>query len=148
MTSERYRFNDLNSMIDQVHALFDRWDDVEPATDYASERWYLAKLAVHEWLANLVQHAQFPDEPEVWLEVNRDGSSLECVIEDNSEGFDLAGQMRTRSRIADAFPERGMGLLLLHACAHDLTYLRRDDGWQRLRFRVDDGFQRPVNIPF
>lgn len=148
MTSERHRFDNLESMIDQVHALFDGWDNGEADSGYASERLHRAKLAVHEWLANLVQHARFPEHPEVWLEVSRGETALECVIEDNSEGFDLAGQLRTRQQIADAFPERGMGLLLLHACAHDLSYMRREDGWQRLRFRVSDGYRRPINIPF
>ena len=148
MTSERHRFDDLELMIDQVHALFDGWDDGEVRSGYTSERLYRAKLAVHEWLANLVQHARFPEHPEVWLEVSSADSELECVIEDNSEGFDLAGQLRTRQQIADAFPERGMGLLLLHACAHDLSYMRKEDGWQRLRFRVSDGYKRPINIPF
>lgn len=148
MQSERHRFNNLESMIDQVHALFDQWEDVGPGASYSSERLYRAKLAVHEWLANLVQHARFPDNPEVWLEVSRDDGQLECVIEDNSEGFDLEGQLRTRQRIADAFPERGMGLLLLHACTQDLSYMRKENGWQRLRFRVSDGYRRPINIPF
>lgn len=148
MTSARHRFNDLALMIDQVHDLFDGWDECACDSTYESERLYRAKLAVHEWLANLVQHARFPENPEVWLEVNSAESVLECVIEDNSEGFDLAGQLRSREKIADAFPERGMGLLLLHACAHDLSYSRKDDGWQRLRFRVSDGYKRPINIPF
>jgi serine/threonine-protein kinase RsbW len=148
MTSERHRFDDLESMIDQVHALFEGWDDVESGSSYSSERLHRARLAVHEWLANLIQHARFPENPEVWLEVNRAESELECVIEDNSDGFDLAGTLESRQKIADAFPERGMGLLLLNACTHDLTYMRNDAGRQQLRFRVSDGYKRPINIPF
>lgn len=147
MQPERHRFDNLDTMIDQVHALFDAWQDRIQRGNGSEERWDRAKLAVHEWLANLVQHAQFPDNPEVWLELRPHDDALECLIEDNSDGFDLAGQMKTRAQIAEAFPERGMGLLLLHACAHDLTYLRKG-GWQHLRFRVSDVDKRPINIPF
>lgn len=151
MTAERHCFNDLASMIEEVHALFDTWENgacIECGSDDLNERMYRAKLAVHEWLANLVQHAQFPEEPEVVLEVRREDSRLECVIEDNSDGFDLAEQLHFRRQIADAFPERGMGLLLLHACTDDLTYMRQDDGRQRLQFRVSDDYKRPIDIPF
>lgn len=150
MTSERHRFNDLGSMIDEVHALFDTWENggTRGCIGDLTERMYRAKLAVHEWLANLVQHAQFPEHPEIVLEVRHEDSELECVIEDNSEGFDLAEQLQTRRQIADAFPERGMGLLILHACTYDLTYSRKDDGRQRLQFRVSDDYRRPIDIPF
>ena len=148
MTSERHHFDDLNTMIDEVHRLFETWAGGDPQFNGGRERLHRAKLAVHEWLANLVQHAQFPDEPSISLEVHRSTEILECVIEDNSEGFDLAGQLSVRQKIEDAFPERGMGLLMLHACAHDLTYVRGANGRQKLRFRVTDEGCKSVDIPF
>lgn len=148
MATESHRFEDLESMIDQVHRLFDKWEQDWLCANGSRESLYRAKLAVHEWLANLVQHAQFPEKPEVLLKVKREEGDLECVIEDNSNGFDLAGQMQSRHKLAEAFPERGMGLLLLQACAQDLSYRRVEEGRQRLRFRVADGQTRAVHIPF
>jgi len=49
---------------------------------------------------------------------------VECRIEDNSEGFNLDAALDARRHALHALPERGMGLLILHACSKDLRYVQ------------------------
>lgn len=138
-----YRFRDLGRVVDDVHALFDQWgkegrfaDTLDPS---AVE---VLRLAVHEWVANLVQHAAFGRRrPEIRLRVERAGRAapgLRCVIEDNSDGFDFASQVSRQERLVGAPEpsERGRGLLMLLACAEDLTYEPAGKRRQRLAFRI------------
>lgn len=148
MPVERHCFSDLNTIIDRIHSLFEAWESRNHQCEREKDTLCRAKLAVHEWVANLIQHAAFGEHPEIWLELRARPRAIECVIEDNSDGFDLAGELNVRERILEAFPERGMGLLLLQACAEDLSYARNAAGRQRLAFRVADDQIRGVDIPF
>jgi len=148
MHIERHCFSDLNTIIDRVHSLFESWEKRDHRTEDEKDTLCRAKLAVHEWVANLVQHAQFGARPEIWIEVRPHHEAIECVIEDNSHGFDFAAELDSRQGILEAFPERGMGLLLLQACAENLSYARNSVGNQRLEFRVAHGQVRGVDIPF
>lgn len=117
---------DLASAPDEVAALFDRWaaeHALTPPLD--ADGFELLKLTVHEWVANLVQHAAFPaGAPLIRLALAPNGAGVRCQIEDNSAGFDLERQLAAqRARLA-ATPqaERGRGLLIVRACARDLCY--------------------------
>ena len=111
------RFSNLGSMIDEIHALFEYWENAgifSPAFD--ADKVQLMKLAVHEWVANLIQHADFAGRiPDVKLDVYPNGSRVRCVIVDNSDGFDLGVHLDERRRQLSSLPERGMGLLMLNA---------------------------------
>ena len=150
MESVKLRYTDLDVLIDQVHALFEQWREEGvffPAIE--EETFYQMRLAVHEWLANLVQHADFGERaPEVVLDVYLDGPRLKCVVEDNSAGFDLSAGILTRQEVLQRFPERGMGLLMLDACTDDLAYYALGDGRNRLEFYVSPNQDPWLNIPF
>ncbi|MFQ5571908.1 MAG: ATP-binding protein [Rhodothermales bacterium] len=139
MSSQTHQFHNLNTVIDQVHALFDTWEAEEylfPPMNVATL--YQLKLAVHEWLANLVQHANFESElTVVSLTVEASGDRIYCVIEDNSDGFVLDTHLNIEPEYIDSLPERGMGLLILKICTENLVYQRSEkEGFNRIQFFV------------
>lgn len=137
MDSQTYHFHNLDTVIDQAHALFDGWEDHSPPLEDMNLLYQL-KLAVHEWLANLVQHANFEtDDPDVSLTVKPAGDRICCIIEDNSDGFVLDTHLEVEPEYLDSLPERGMGLLILKICTEELTYQRNEyGGYNRLQFFV------------
>ena len=151
MDARTYQFRDLDTLIEQMHALFDTWeaeghlpDGLEVAT------FYQLKIAVHEWLANLVQHANFEHETiEVALYVASDAERIRCVIEDNSDGFVLDMHLEIEPDYIDSLPERGMGLLILKICTEDLLYQRDENaGRNRLEFYVSAEQDAWLDTPF
>jgi serine/threonine-protein kinase RsbW len=149
MESVKQRFRDLSTVIDGVHAVFDQWpeEDMSPAIDAATV--HRTRLAVHEWIANLVQHSNFSNRiPDITLDLWSEGEKLICVIEDNSDGFDLDAHLVTAQEELESLPERGMGLLMLQACATDLFYGQISDGKYRLKFSVRSDSEPWLNIPF
>ena len=135
-------FCDFDRVIDEVHDLFDGWAEagtfghvLEP------EGLDVLRLAVHEWVANLVQHASFPGSHDVWLTVRAEGDLVRCVVEDTSTGFDFTDQVQRQRAVLDAPApsERGRGLLMLITCAEDLGYRPARPGVnQRVTFTVRD----------
>lgn len=136
----RHTFHDLASVIDDVHALFDAWTDAGAFSPPLNEEGVeVLRLAVHEWVANLVQHAAFPNGAVVTLEMEVDGQGVSCAIEDSSVGFDFAGQVEHQQAVMDAPApsERGRGLLMLVTCTEALTFRPASAGQrQRIGFRV------------
>lgn len=96
-----------------------------------------AQLVLHEWLANLLQHADFRDRtPYVEVQIRADETHIFCAVVDNSDGFDLAAHLDAQRSAAQALPERGMGLRIISACTDDFTYRTTDDGHQRFEFSI------------
>lgn len=145
-----HRFSDPDSLIDRVHALFKNWEADQALPCWLDEKtMHRLKLAVHEWLANLVQHADFRKRsPEISIAIRPAYKGVECIIEDNSEGFDLDGHLMSGKEVLDAFPERGMGLLMIKACTEHLAYTDLDDSRHRLTFVVSSEQDPWLNIPF
>ncbi|MEX1055754.1 MAG: ATP-binding protein [Rhodothermales bacterium] len=145
-----HRFSDPDTLIDRVHSIFDDWERNGSLPSWLDDdTMHMLKLAIHEWLANLVQHADFKDRrPDISITVNPANDGIECSIEDNSEGFDLNGHLTARPGVADAFPERGMGLLMIKACTHRLSYEELSGHRHRLAFTVSTGHDPWLNIPF
>lgn len=150
MVTTRHRFSDLDNVMDEVHSLFEHWEEdglFEPLFD--RDKIQLIRLAVHEWMANLVQHADFSDRtPEIILDLHPNGERVRCVIEDNSEGFDLDVKLLDRMNGLDKYPERGMGLLMLNAATEFLDYRRGTNGHHRLEFSVSADDNPWLSIPF
>lgn len=143
-------FRNLETIIDDVHGLFDGWEShlatCETITDDAL---HLARLAVHEWLANLLQHAEFKElPPEIGLNLQACDDRLKCIVEDNSIGFDLEGYLTDNPKITMALPDRGMGLLMLRSCTEELRYAKLQGGKQQLEFYVSANSDPFLDIPF
>ena len=157
MPTARHRFSDLDSVVDDLHALFDVWEGdatfAPPLDDFSLQ---VMKLAVHEWIANLVQHADFEARtPQIALSVFPNGRRVQCVIEDNSAGFDFERQIGQQESLvqASATAERGRGLLMMIACTEDMRYEappapRDADCHQRLEFWISATPAPCLDIPF
>lgn len=145
-----HQFSDPATLIDRVHSVFENWEENDSLPECLNEDVvHRLKLAIHEWLANLVQHAEFRDRsPEISITVRTKTNGIECAIEDNSEGFDLNGQLSAKPGVIDAFPERGMGLLMIKACTEHLAYEELSDMRHRLQFIVSSDRDPWLNIPF
>lgn len=143
-------FVGLHDVVDRVHALFERWEcdgSFQPPLDVAAL--HQLKLAIHEWLSNLIQHADFGDrQPELSITFAQNADSVWCAIDDNSYGFDLNAQLNARSEILERFPERGMGLLMIKACTKKLRYRQLCDSINRLDFVVCAEQDPWLSIPF
>lgn len=151
MAAETHSFTNLDAIIDQVHQLFDQWEAQAafiPPLDL--ETLQQLRLAIHEWMANLVQHADFGDRPpDISIHVWPDGDHLRCHIDDNATTFQLADELKRReAALVNPFPERGMGLLMLQACTQGLVYQNLSSDRNRLAFRVSTGQDPWLNIPF
>ncbi len=150
MYSEMHYFRNLDTIMDDVHGLFDGWEThLEAYASLSLEVLHLAKLAVHEWVANIKQHADFQGRsPEVGLFVSPTNDRLRCIIEDNSEGFDLEGYLKDHPKITVVLPDRGMGLLMLRSCTEELRYEKLNGGKQKLEFYIPANNDPHVDIPF
>jgi anti-sigma regulatory factor (Ser/Thr protein kinase) len=146
----RQHFNGVTGIVERLHALLDTWEcghsffaGVEPDTIQ------LLRLAVHEWVANLVQHADFSgEEALITLEITPISGRLRCAIEDNSCGFPFMERIEYQRRTLTPFPERGMGLLVLNAATDIVEYAATGKGSNRLVFTVSSTADSCLDIPF
>jgi serine/threonine-protein kinase RsbW len=125
MNCEKFYFSNFDRMLDEVHRYFASLDErYNRQGEVYTDLLYRTRLALHEWLANLLQHATFGErEPEVIVTIYRDDEQFRCQIEDNSDGFDFDTQLDNGQDILEAFPERGMGLMMIKACASHFAYV-------------------------
>lgn len=132
------RFNDLELAIDDTHALFEQWiTEVDVTNDAASDTLCHARLVLHEWLANLVQHADFQGRtPEVSIRVHPTRHKVHCIVVDNSAGFEFTHRLEAQTTNASPFPERAMGLRLIEVCTESLSYHHTDSGLHQLEFSI------------
>ena len=143
-------FRDLDTIIDDVHGLFDVMEQqlLESPT-LPLEALHTAKMAIHEWVANIVQHSDFDsNDPEIGVCLSQKGERLYCLVEDNSKGFDLNGYLDNHEGITTVLPDRGMGLLLLKACTDELCYKSLQNGKNQLEFYITDKEDTFLEIPF
>lgn len=116
----------LDKIIDRLQELFEQWEhqDIFPPA-IQLEMLHRARLAAHEWIANLVQHAHFDQRvPQIALSIWIEDGTLCCLIADNSSGFPLEAYPSERLEEEDfeVMPERGMRWLLIQACTNQLDY--------------------------
>jgi serine/threonine-protein kinase RsbW len=95
------------------------------------------QVVLHEWFANLIQHADFGDaSPRIEITVRADQRFVSCSVIDNSRGFDLSDALATQRNEARALPERGMGLRIISACTEQCAYRSLPDGRYRFKFSI------------
>ena len=150
MEVTRQQFLQLDAVIDELHGLFEMWERNDALLSHLDpDTIQLFRLAVHEWVANLVQHADFGGrQPEIVMDVIPNGRRVRCIIEDNSEGFPFPEQIDVQRNALTPFPERGMGLLMLNAATEYFEYSQTHDGRRRLEFTVSGEADTCLDIPF
>lgn len=140
IAADSYSAPNSDGLIDQVHRHF------SPPTSQSEDEACVSRLLVHEWVANLIQHADFlKTEPEIAIRFERAGGATRYVIEDNSSGFDLERYLQFRENSAEALPARGMGLMMISSCSDHLTYHRVGPQHNRLEFVLKPG-ERYLNV--
>ncbi len=150
MEITRQSFTRLEIVIDELHGMFEEWEREGALLSHLDpDTIQLFRLAVHEWVANLVQHADFAERnPIVVMDVIPNGRRVRCVIEDNSDGFAFPEQIDVQRNALTPFPERGMGLLMLNAATEYFEYSLTEQGHRRLEFTVSADSDKWLNIPF
>lgn len=150
MDTRTFRFHELDTLVEDVHAHFMILKNEGALHDFLEhDSFYRLQWAVHEWMANLVQHADFENRtPEIQLQLHPSPHSVHCTIDDNSVGFDLHRELERRAKLLEPLPERGMGLLILESCAQELTYRQLHPTRHRLEFIVSTQQDPWLNIPF
>ncbi|WP_412063527.1 ATP-binding protein [Rubrivirga sp. IMCC45206] len=137
-----YAFTDFEHAVDRLHAVCDGWAAGGPYVDLlGDDGLHVLRLTLHEWIANLVQHAAYDGDQEILLTIGVDGDAVRCVVEDTSNGFDFARQIQRQQQILDAPApsERGRGLLMLVTCAEELEFRpATETARQRLAFALRD----------
>lgn len=143
MTSVQYRFTNLDTAIAEVHTLLEEWGRDALSVPTEDTRLHRMKLVIHEWMANLIQHADFEDRtPLIELTLDLDDNEIHCTVEDNSAGFDFSQQLiKQRTKLqTETMAERGRGLLIILDGTEDLRYLplpaAPDQPRQRLEFWI------------
>ena len=122
---ETLYLDSLDTIIDRLHELFDRWEKqgaFPPVVEV--EMLYRARLVAHEWIAHLVQHADFEGRmPQIAFSVWVEEEKLCCLIADNSCGFKLeAYPSQAPDALYGVMPEHGMCWLLIEACTERRAY--------------------------
>lgn len=132
------KYTDLNRALDEVRSILEEWSaslEEKSAPDAETVRY--TQLVLHEWIANLLQHADFRDRPPtVEIRLGTENRHIICTVTDNSEGFDLAEQLPTQEEMMDDLPERGMGLRIINACTDSLSYTSTEAGRHRFEFSI------------
>ncbi|PSQ63888.1 MAG: ATP-binding protein [Bacteroidetes bacterium QH_1_61_8] len=137
MTALTLEYTDLNRALDEVRPLLEDWAaEHDEAAAPSDDTVRYTQLVLHEWIANLLQHAHFKSRaPTVQIRASTENRHITCAVIDNSEGFDLAEQLSPDDD-ADDFPERGMGLQIIDACTNQLSYTSTASGRHRLEFTI------------
>ncbi len=157
MPSVQSQLSNLDTAIAEVHPLLEAWGrEVALALPVEERLLDRMRLAIHEWIANLVQHADFGGrQPLVELRLTLEGHELHCVVEDNSRGFDFGRQLdQQRAKLAaEHLAERGRGLLIMLDGTDDLRYFplpaasTTGEPRQRLEFWISVTPQSCLSIP-
>ena len=147
---EPLRLDTLDGAMDDLHARLDGWEAAGVFEGCLGEFGrHVLRLALHEWVGNLVQHAAFGRrQPYVAVGVACAADGVRCTVEDNSDGFDFHRQLSHQEGVVNAPEpsERGRGLLMLIACTEELAYVP-GRGRQRLSFRVRDYDEAEAAFP-
>lgn len=124
------QFSNLEAVTEELLEHFARWlEDTDGPVEYLGQDGLLKlQLVVHEWVANLVEHAVFNGRPpEIRIEIEpADPQGVWCRIYDNSEGFDWDRHASDTVPLDDWEAERGRGLAFIQALCKQTFYQSRE----------------------
>jgi len=145
-------YTDLDRALDEIQPLLDDWTRhlaSESTPVPATEHLRYVRLVLHEWIANLLQHAHFDGRgPTLLIRLSTENRHIYCAITDNSTGFDLEHHLPTQEDAVGSLPERGMGLRIINACTDSLSYTPTDAGRHRLAFSIPSDHDPWMSMQF
>jgi serine/threonine-protein kinase RsbW len=143
------KYTDLDRAIDEVRSLSDDWPAACRNGEIDDETLHCTCLVLHEWIANLHQHAQFQRvSPAIEIRLTCQDEHVACSVLDNSDGFDLESYLPDEDDDPEAFPERGMGLRIIRTCTDELSYTSTDDGLHCFEFIIPSDHDPWLNTLF
>lgn len=131
-------YSDLDHALDEVRTVIETWSaSMDGSAGPSGETIQYTQLVLHEWIANLHQHADFDDpSPFLRLRLTCEDRQICCVVVDNSSGFDLTDRLPVEQEAMEDLPERGMGLRIIDACTDTLSYAPTNGGCHRFEFSI------------
>ena len=142
-------YTDLDRAIDEVRTLADEWTASRQSGVPDDKMIQYACLVLHEWIANLHQHAHFRDDPPtVKVRLSCEDCHIFCSVSDNSEGFEMDTHLPTEDDDLESLPERGMGLRIIKSCTDDFSYTPAEDGLYRFEFIIPSDHDPWLNTLF
>lgn len=124
--------------LDSVRRFVER---VSRAFELNEELAHWIELAVNESAINAIQHGNCSDPTkEVFLRITSDGKTLEVVVEDEGEGFDLAS-VPDPTDVENLLKPGGRGILIIRTFMDEVEVTSLEHGGSRLRMlkKLDDG---------
>lgn len=138
MSAFSKEYTDLDHALDEVPPILKQWSEQQnegSTPDRETVRY--TQLVLHEWIANLLQHADFQGRtPTVRIQLDSKDRRVICFVTDNSAGFDLDKKLPSQDDTMEEFPERGMGLRIINACTDGLSYRSTESGRYRFEFSI------------
>jgi anti-sigma regulatory factor (Ser/Thr protein kinase) len=142
-------YTDLDRAIDEVRSLPEEWPAAHREGGPDNETLQCVCLVLHEWIANLHQHAQFPSAPPtVEIRLSCEDRHVFCSVVDNSEGFDVEEYLPDDDEDLETLPERGMGLRMIKTCTGSLSYTPTEDGLHSFEFNIPSDHDPWLNTLF
>jgi serine/threonine-protein kinase RsbW len=142
-------YTDLDRALDEVRSLPQEWPAARRDGGPDAETTHCVCLVLHEWIANLHQHAQFSSPPAtVEIRLSCQDREVTCAVVDNSEGFDIDAYLPDEDEDLEALPERGMGLRMIKTCTGSLSYTPTEDGLHRFEFTIPSDHDPWLNTLF
>lgn len=150
MSGFRKEYTDLDRALNELPTVLENWTDGQANPCPSEETVHHARLVLHEWIANLHQHAEFNDcIPTVEVRLTSVDRHISCSVTDNSEGFDLEKHLpKQRQEVAEVLPERGMGLRIISACTDSVSYTPTEDGHHRFEFFIPSDHEPWLSMLF
>jgi serine/threonine-protein kinase RsbW len=149
MSTFTKRYTDLDRAINEVRSLPEEWPVADDPSGPDAETVQCVCLVLHEWIANLYQHAQFQaSSPTVEIHLSCEDRQVFCSVLDNSEGFEIESHLPDEDDDPEALPERGMGLRMIKTCTDNLSYAPTDDGLQCFKFNIPSDHDPWLNTLF
>ncbi|MEF8815156.1 MAG: ATP-binding protein [Salinibacter sp.] len=137
MESLTKTYTDLDRAINEVRSLSEEWPASSEIVTLDDETLHCTCLVLHEWIANLHQHARFQkNTPMVKIQLTCEAGRVACFVLDNSDGFDLTSYLPADDEDLEPFPERGMGLRIIETCTDELSYAPTEDGLHCFEFII------------
>jgi serine/threonine-protein kinase RsbW len=101
------------------------------------------ELSVNECAINAIQHGnQLDESKEVLLRISSDGDTIEVIVEDQGEGFELA-DVPNPTDVENLLKPGGRGILIIQSFMDTVEVTGRPEGGSRLRMvkKIQNGKQ-------
>ncbi|MFB6099301.1 MAG: ATP-binding protein [Salinibacter sp.] len=149
MTTFTKTYTNLDRAIDEVRSIPDEWPAAQANEGLDDETLQCVCLVLHEWIANLHQHAHFrTSTPTVEIRLSCRDRQVSGSVLDNSEGFEIEKYLPDEDDDPGALPERGMGLRLIKTCTDTFSYTSTEDRLQHFEFNIPPDHDPWLNTLF